>query len=133
MHLDLLSLEFKLQSTVHGMMERCRIKGKRGIKANKLKVMPRKLCLAPHLSWEFYWLQCWSLISSWEVKTKMRNGAGSWPLEYNYPHPKMVSLLAGITFSFIPGDSQPQLGVRMGMGSLCLPGKLRVSLFQWLL
>lgn len=53
-----------------------------------------------------------------EEKTKMRNGAGSWPLEYDYAHPKMVSLLAGIIFNFIPGDSQPQLGVRMGRTTL---------------
>lgn len=58
-----------------------------------------------------------------EENAKMKRGGGSWPLECGYPHPKMVSLLAGIAFSFIPGDSQPQLGVRMGRGILLPPRK----------
>lgn len=58
-----------------------------------------------------------------EENNKMRSDGGSWPLEYEYPHSKMVSLLAGIIFGFIPGDSQPQLVVGMGRGILLPPRK----------
>lgn len=56
-----------------------------------------------------------------EENSTMRNGAGSWPLESGCSHPKIINLLAGIIFSFIPGDSQPQFGIRMGRGIFLPP------------
>lgn len=65
---------------------------------------------------------------------EVRIGGGSWPLEYDNPLPKMVNLLAGTTFSLIPGDSQPQLRVRVGRGILLPPKKAEVgSLPHWIL
>lgn len=69
-----------------------------------------------------------------EENTKVRNGRGSWPLEYDYPLPKMGSLLAETICSFILGDSQPQLGVRMGRGILLPPRTAEDGpLLHWLL
>lgn len=114
------------------MMERCRIKGKNGIKATKLKVMPRKLCLAPHLTCEFYWLRCLSLISSWEVKRMLKWSVVVVPGLWNvviHTQKWWVCLLELplVLFQVIPSHSS---GLGWEGGSFCLPGKLRIGLFS---